>query len=129
MRTILLDTHVALWVLVDSPHLPAAVRAAAGQSGIRWVFHQVSTWEIQIKHDLGKLPLPASPGTFLPNAIEQSGLAYERIEDDAIFMLPKLPDHHRDPFDRLLIAHAAVHGWEVATVDEQVMRYPVRIFV
>lgn len=50
------------------------------------------------------------------------------LADDAIFMLGKLPAIHRDPFDRLLVAHAIVHGWELATVDRRVMDYPVRIF-
>jgi len=65
------------------------------------VFHQVSTWEIQIKYDLGKLPLPQPPSAFLREALTDSGIGYADIEDDGIYMLGKLPDWHRDPFDRL----------------------------
>lgn len=127
MRTVLLDTHVALWLFTDDPRLPESVRRDALSPDIRWLFHQVSTWEIQIKYDLGKLPLPQPPSAFLKAAIRDSGLQYTPIEDEGIFMLSKLPSLHRDPFDRLLVAHAVVHGWEIATVDEQVMRYPVRV--
>ena len=128
MRTILLDTHVALWLLTDSEQLPQSVRETSQMTGIEWIFHQTSTWEIQIKYELGKLPLPQAPAKYLPNAIRETGLSYQRIEDEAIFMLGKLPALHRDPFDRLLIVHAMVHGWEVASVDKQIAEYPVRIF-
>ena len=128
MRTVLLDTHVALWLFADDPQLPDVIRQRASEPDIRWLFHQVSTWEIQIKYDLGKLPLPSPPGDLIPAAIDDSGLQYAQIEDEGIFMLSKLPALHRDPFDRLLVAHAVVHGWEIATVDNHVMRYPVRVF-
>lgn len=128
MRTALLDTHVALWLLTDDRRLPSAIRAAAARGDTNFVFHQVSLWEVQIKYDLGRLPLPQAPAAFLRQAIRDSGLGYAEIEDEGIFMLGKLPDWHRDPFDRLLVAHAAVHGWELATVDETVMRYPIRVF-
>lgn len=128
MRSVLLDTHVALWVMLDSPKLPKNIRKLATAAQVRLIFHQVSTWEIQIKYELGKLPLPMAPGEFISDAVETTGFSYERIDDDAIFMLGKLPQLHRDPFDRLLVAHAAVKGWEFATVDEQIARYPVRVF-
>jgi PIN domain nuclease of toxin-antitoxin system len=116
-------------MLLDSPRLPDVVRNNVGRGDIRWVFHQVSLWETQIKYDLGKLPLPEPPVTMLPPAIKESGMSYERIEDSGIYMLGKLPPIHRDPFDRLLVAHAVAHGWEMATVDAQVTQYPVRVFV
>jgi len=57
----------------------------------------------------------------------QTGFAYEQVEDDGIFFLSKLPQIHRDPFDRLLIAHAVSNGWTVITADETFERYPVRV--
>ncbi len=127
MRTILADTQVALWLLLDDPALPERYRALAGESGIRWLFHQVSLWEVQIKYDLGKLPLSEAPERLLPPALKAAGFQRASMEDEGIFMLARLPPLHRDPFDRLLIAHALVHGWELATTDEQVRRYPVRV--
>ena len=83
--------------------------------------------EIQIKYDLGKLELPETPQNFLPQLIEDSGLNFHPLENKAIFMLGKLPQLHRDPFDRLLIASALVNGWEIATVDTIFDQYPVQI--
>lgn len=93
-----------------------------------WIFHQVSLWEIQIKYGMGKLSLPRAPEDFLPGAIAQSGMKRRYIEDEGIFFLGKVPAYHNDPFDRLLIAHAMLHGWEFATVDGQIEKYPLRIF-
>ena len=128
MRTILLDTQMALWILTDSPRLPKYMRTASEKEGYCWIFHQASLWEIQIKYSLGKLPLPRRPEDFLPAAIREAGFQKCSIEDDGIYLLSKLPSHHNDPFDRLLIAHAILGAWEVATTDQQWEAYPVRIF-
>ena len=128
MRAVLLDTQIALWLLADSPRLPKYMREAAAQNGFCWIFHQVSLWEIQIKYSLGKLPLPGVPEKYLPNAIRNAGFEESPIENEGIYFLDKLPEHHSDPFDRLLISHAMINGWEVATVDGQWEEYPVRIF-
>ena len=105
MRTVLLDTQIALWI-----------------------FHQTGLWEIQIKYSLGKLPLPAPPQEYLPAAIEQAGFLESSIENEGIYFLDKLPNHQNDSFDRLLSAHAMLHAWEVATVDTQWEAYPIRVF-
>ncbi len=115
-------------MLSGSPQLSIAYRSAAADPQIRWIFHQVSLWEIQIKYDMGKLQLPKAPAVLLPGAIKAAGFFPGFIEDEGIFLLGKLPFVHRDPFDRLLIAHAVLHGWELATVDSAVAKYPVRIF-
>jgi PIN domain nuclease of toxin-antitoxin system len=128
VRTVLLDTQIALWIVTENPRLPRSVQSAAGREDICWIFHQASLWEIQIKYLLGKLPLPASPETFLPGAIQRTGFQESPIENEAIYFLAKLPNHHNDPFDRLLLAHAMFRGWEVATLDGQWDAYPVRIF-
>ena len=93
--------------------------------GNEFIYHQVSTWEIQIKYDLGKLPLPRPPSEVLSEWIKTSGMRSKSIEDRAIFLLGNLPPIHRDPFDRLLIAHAVANGWTILTADEIVKRYPV----
>ena len=128
MRVVLLDTQIALWLLLDSPRVPKNIRNASSHEGFCWILHQVSIWEIQIKYLLGKLTLPERPERFLPEAIRDAGFQEARIETEGIYFLGKLPPHHRDPFDRLLIAHAMLSGWEVATVDRQWDKYPVRLF-
>ena len=128
MRSVLLDTQMALWILNGSSRVPRHIRAAGQQNGFRWIFHQTSLWEIQIKFCLSKLPLPDRPENYLPDAIQEAGFEEAPIENEGIYFLSKLPNHHSDPFDRLLIAHAVLHGWEVATVDSQWEDYPVRMF-
>jgi PIN domain nuclease of toxin-antitoxin system len=124
---VLADTQVALWLMLDADEIPDRYRELAMRDDVRWFFHQASLWEVQIKFDLGKLPLPEAPESFLPKALTKTGFARAGIEDEGIFMLGRLPPIHRDPFDRLLIAHAILHGWEIATTDQTFRRYPVRI--
>ena len=94
----------------------------------RWIFHQVSLWEIQIKYNIGRPQLPCPPQEMLPAAVTKAGFERRHIEDEAIYLLGKLPLYHRDPFDRLLIAHALLNGWLFATDDREIQRYPVRVF-
>ena len=122
----LLDTQVALWLLLDSPRLSDQVRQVLVANEGRIYFHQASTWEIVIKYELGKLPLPEPPGEFLLNAVTDSGLRYDTIKDEAIFFLNKLPRIHQDPFDRLLVSHVAVNGWVLITSDLTLISYPIR---
>lgn len=116
-----------LWLLFEPERLPAPVRQGLEDLQNRWTVSQVSTWEIQIKWDLGKLPLPEPPESCLPRLIAESGLAYQPLQDAAIFMLGKLPPLHRDPFDRLLVATAIINGLCVCSSNPQVTRYPVRV--
>jgi PIN domain nuclease of toxin-antitoxin system len=124
----LLDTQVALWLLLGDPRLDERTfRSRFDKPSSSLIFHQVSTWEIQIKYAIGKLRLPSRPQTFLLQAIESAGLAYRTIEDDGIFLLDRLPDAHRDPFDRLLAAHVIAGGWTLITADPVFEKYPVKL--
>lgn len=126
MRRILLDTHLFLWMQFESEKLSENLLWLLKRGDVCWYLSQVSVLEIQIKHSLGKLPLPGAPAEWLQGVIDKSGLEFRPLSNAAIFMLGKLPDLHRDPFDRLLVATALTEGWEIATVDQQVQRYPVR---
>ena len=126
MRVVLADTQIALWMMLDSEELPEHYRALAARNDIAWIFHQASLWEVQIKYDLGKLKLPKPPDLLLPEIVTKTGFQKAGIEDAGIFMLSRLPPIHRDPFDRLLVAHAILHAWEIATTDQTIPRYPVR---
>ena len=126
MRRVLLDTHVFLWMQFESARLSTNLTSLFKREDVKWHLSQVSVLEIQIKHSLGKLFLPAAPCEWLPGLIEKSGLDFCPLDNEAIYMLEKLPELHRDPFDRLLVATALTRGYEIATVDEQVKRYPVR---
>jgi len=126
MRQILLDTHIFLWMQFESKRLSENLTSLLRREDVKWYLSQVSVLEIQIKHDLGKLVLPEAPQRWLPQLIEDSGLEFYPLSNEAIFMLGKLPGLHRDPFDRLLVATALTEGWEIATVDVQLESYPVR---
>ncbi len=124
---ILLDTQIALWAWAEPARIPGHIKEAMTALGNEVFFSQVSTWEIQIKYDLGKLSMDSAPIKFVPTAIKRSGFLYQAIKDDALFFLGRLPGIHRDPFDRLLIAQAIVGDFKLATVDDKVLKYPVPI--
>ena len=126
MRDILLDTHVLLWTQFDTTHLSPRLKDLLNSKEVRWHISQVSMLEVQIKHDLGKITLPAAPSEWFPQIVQRAGFVFHPLFNEAIYMLGKLPGHHRDPFDRLLISTALVRGWEIATADRIFDKYPVQ---
>ena len=125
---LLLDTHIFLWLLLDDPKLPAAVRAAVASRAADEVFLSVaSTWEAVVKYAAGKLPLPAPPAELFPEACRRQGYRLLPIDEGAISHLAGLPPLHKDPFARILIAQALQHGLTVVTVDDAVRAYPVPV--
>jgi PIN domain nuclease of toxin-antitoxin system len=124
--TVLLDTCVFLWMADDARRLSAAAREILVNPANVLRLCQVSPWEIQIKHSAGKLPLPHPPRVAVPAAIERLGLDYHTLDDGTIYTLEKLPPIHRDPFDRLLVAHAIHEGLPILTPDPKIHPYPVR---
>ena len=126
--TYLLDTQIFLWLISADRRLPvASFKERFDSENSEFIFHQASTWEIQIKYELKKLPLPEKPELLVPKAIKKSNLTYKTIEDKGIFFLQKLPAIHRDPFDRLLLSHAMVNGWTIITADKTLTEYPAKV--
>jgi PIN domain nuclease of toxin-antitoxin system len=124
---ILLDTHVFLWYITGDSKLPSAYQSAI-QDPVNEVFLSVvSIWESVIKHQLGKLPLPSPPAVYLPRRRNDHGIVALPIDEGAMAPLSGLRPLHRDPFDRLLVAQAIQHELVIASVDPDVMAYPVRI--
>lgn len=105
---LLLDTHTFLWAITDDPKLGPASRELITNQASEVVFSHVSLWEIAIKHGLARADMPLSAREAIPWA-EQSGFAFLPIELPHLLVLEQLPLHHRDPFDRLLVAQA-IHG-------------------
>jgi len=122
---ILLDTQIALWAWMDPGRIPEIIRRALEDPSNLVYFSQVSTLEIQIKFGLGKLTLPDHPSRFVSEAVQSSGFNYVPLSDESICFLDRLPNYHRDPFDRLMVAQSIVENYHLATVDKQVTRYPV----
>ena len=124
---LLLDTHVFLWYVAGDPLLPAAFRAAIQDPANEAYLSVASVWEAVIKYGLGKLPLPAPPETYLPHQRARHFIASLLIDETTFVHLAKLPPLHRDPFDRVLIAQALQHDLIIATVDQTVRAYPVKL--
>ena len=86
----------------------------------------VSSWEIAIKHSLHRLPLPVPPAQFVPAQREAHGIQTLPLEEEAALHVARLPKLHTDPFDRMLVCQALIHGLAVLTSDELIAQYPVR---
>ena len=86
----------------------------------------VSAWEISVKHALKRLPLPELPSRFIPAQREKHGIDPLPLQEEATLYLPALPEYHRDPFDRMLVCQAIVHGLVILTPDDMITQYPVR---
>jgi PIN domain nuclease of toxin-antitoxin system len=86
-----------------------------------------SSWEIAIKYSLGRLELPEPPLEFVPSRMVRSGVIGLAVEHRHALAVADLPPHHRDPFDRLLVAQALVESLPILTADPQLSRYGVEI--
>lgn len=120
---LLLDTHIFLWLQTDPARLGDHLSLVESRR-TRLLLSAVSSWEIAIKHSLGRLPLPESPERYVPDrmrAIDARGLPIQHSHALAASSLPPL---HRDPFDRMLIAQAGVLGVSIITADPAVAQYP-----
>ena len=123
---ILLDTCTFLWIITDAPELANSARELFIDPGNDVYLSAVSTWEIAIKHALGRLPLPEPPERFIPAQRKRHGVDALPLEEEATFHLTRLPPYHQDPFDRMLVCQAIVHGMVILTPDEVILQYPVR---
>jgi PIN domain nuclease of toxin-antitoxin system len=121
---ILVDTHVFLWFILDSPQLSAKARASLISAENSRSISTASVWEVSIKHSLGKLQLLDGMPGFLRD-IERANFDLLGIIPEHILMLGSLAAHHRDPFDRMLIAQAKYEGMHLLTVDPQFKLYDV----
>lgn len=119
---ILLDTHIALWAITDSPRLSASAKTQIlnTQNSI-WV-SVVSLWEIAIKHSLGKGEMPIDAQQAL-SYFRASGYQILPIYAEHTLTIAELPKHHQDPFDRLLIAQAMTEPMRLMTHDAHIAKY------
>lgn len=122
---LLVDTCVFLWLAADDPHLSHAVKVLCADPHNDVYFSAVSAWEIAIKFRLGRLPLPLPPQEYVPARREWLGLERLDLDEVSAAHTHLLPDLHRDPFDRVLVAQAIVNGLTLATPDPLLRMYPV----
>ena len=119
---LLLDTHIALWALVDSPRLPATARLLILAPDNEVIVSAVSIWEIAIKHGLAKKNMPVS-GAEAKSWFTRAGYTLLPVTADHAALVEELPPHHADPFDRILVAQALDEPLRLVTHDPTVARY------
>jgi PIN domain nuclease of toxin-antitoxin system len=120
---LLVDTHALLRWLVDDPGLSPAARDTIAERTNEPLVSTASVWEIAIKRSLGKLEVPDD----LPDRISENGFDWLAVAPQHAWQVGELPAHHRDPFDRLLIAQALVEGLPVVTADARFGAYGVEV--
>lgn len=121
----LLDTHTFIWLDNEPEKLPAKVAEICADQTHTLLLSIASVWEMQIKLQLGKLTLPAPLATIVENQIRNNQVELLTIQLPHVLELATLPLHHKDPFDRLLIAQARFEDAVILSDDSQISKYPV----
>jgi PIN domain nuclease of toxin-antitoxin system len=124
---LLLDTHVVLWAAADSDRLSAAARGAIESGTNEALVSSVVAWEVAIEQSLGKLELAAPAEAWLPEVLRRTGFEPVIVDIGAALRVRALPWHHRDPFDRLLVAQALEGSYTVVTHDDVFESYGVAV--
>jgi PIN domain nuclease of toxin-antitoxin system len=125
---ILLDTHAFLWLRNAPEKIPEKVLAAYYDINNDIFLSVVSIWEMQIKHQLGKLGLALPLSTLIEEQRVNNGLQILPIETHHIFALADLPSHHKDPFDRLLLIQSKLENLNLASADTIFRHYDITLF-
>jgi PIN domain nuclease of toxin-antitoxin system len=119
---LLLDTHVALWAITDSPALPAGARRYILAPHNEIYVSAASIWEISIKHGLGRGTMPVSGGEAADYFTQAGYMTLDISYQHAVFV-ESLPPHHTDPFDRMLVAQALSEPMRLLTHDRMLSVY------
>ena len=122
----LIDTHVFLWMASVPEHLSASARELIERTENELYVSICSLWEMQIKHQLGKLQIDVPLCELWEKQREFSCLRLLSIEEAHIWELERLPQHHKDPFDRLLIAQAKYEDMTLISADGIMTRYDMK---
>ncbi len=122
---VLLDTHTFLWGLTEADKLSAVARRTIASS--ETFLSAASIWEALIKVQAGKLPLPLPAGEYLTSKMRANGVSVLPVKLEHVLRIESLELHHRDPFDRMLIAQSLEEGWPIITADPVFRDYPIRV--
>lgn len=120
---LLLDTHVFLWLQTEPERLGEHLHLVEDRRNDLLV-SAASSWEIAIKYQLGRLPLPEVPERYVPRRVRAIGAHAIAVEHSHALAVANLPALHRDPFDRLLVAQAVLLELTLVTADPIVAEYP-----
>ena len=125
--TYLLDTGVWLWSVGEPTRISPKAREVIVDVKQDVFLSAATSWEVAIKASSGKLHLPEPPDLFVPRRMASQGLRGLAVSHQHALTAFALPVHHRDPFDRLLIAQAQVEDMTLITADRMFDRYPVKV--
>ena len=122
---LLLDTHVFLWFVSGDTRISTKAKSAIADANNEVAVSVISLWEVIIKYNLGKLPLPRPPGLYFTEQRTRHRIESLPVDEHGAAELAHLPQLHRDPFDRMLIAQAISRSMMIVSDDAQVLQYPV----
>jgi len=123
---ILLDTCTFLWLAGGGRPLPPRVVELYRAPETEVFLSAASAWEIAVKCASGRLFLPEPPDRFIPEERDNRSIHSLAIDEESAFHVTRLPRLHRDPFDRMLVSQAIVHGLTLVTPDPLITQYPAR---
>jgi PIN domain nuclease of toxin-antitoxin system len=123
---LLLDTHAILWFWWDDPRLSSTAKSTISEPANRKLVSLASPWEVAIKVSLKKLDLGGTFRGFFPQHMLRTYFEWLAVKDDHWTALSSLPFHHRDPFDRFLVAQALVDGIPIVSIDASFDAYGVK---
>ncbi len=123
---VLLDTCAFLWIVRSDPQLSDTAAQIFEDPGNTIFFSSISAWEISVKWNIGKLILPYPPEQFIRRERKRHFINQLCLSEKDTFSLSKLPDVHKDPFDRMLICQSIENGLTILTPDQHIQRYPVK---
>jgi PIN domain nuclease of toxin-antitoxin system len=122
----LLDTHIFIWWILDHPKLSKSLGEIILDSTTELFFSSASAWEIVIKENLGKLSLPENPVEWIRRHLDLNRINALPITLEHALMLHELPNLHKDPFDRIIVAQARCEDLTIITDDEWIPKYAVK---
>lgn len=123
---LLLDTHVLIWSAANPERISGTVTSLLNDTSNSWVMSIASIWEIQIKLQTGKLTINAPLPELVESQQQDNDAQILPIDVSHVYALNSLPNHHRDPFDRILIAQAMVEKIPLLSIDAVFDAYPIQ---
>ena len=123
----LLDTHTFLWWIANDPQLSQRARQVVEDGATELFLSVASGWEMAITSRLGKLKVPDDLYSFVAEQVRINAIEVLPIEMIHALHVHALPDHHRDPFDRMLVAQSQIEKMPILTSDPQIARYAVTV--
>ncbi|MGA8764705.1 MAG: type II toxin-antitoxin system VapC family toxin [Candidatus Sulfotelmatobacter sp.] len=124
---VLVDTQALLWSLTDDPRLSKRAKEIFTRGRNELLISVASIWEVLTKVQIGKLPLPRPAGAYLTGQLKANRIEVLLLRLDHVLRLEELRLHHRDPFDRILVAQALVEEIPILTADPLLKRYPASL--